>query len=227
MQSNSFQKDLKMSHGTSLIIKQSSINDDLRQRLCNHPFFQTPIYNLDHQDHFIKGSPESEHDLTVLEFLDNEHYNYSNKYVEYWFQKYDNTHTLGLFPHCDYNDAYRSKMQNQSTDWPHRVDRNLITSPITIVVYLEISADMQGGELNISHRTWYEEEFPTSVNINVKQYPFETIFPVQGSVIYFKGSEHYHWVNPVTQGIRKSLIINFWPPEIDKVKNASFESLID
>lgn len=227
MLSNSFRRDLRMYHGTSLIIKQSTISDELRKKLCNHPFFQTPIYNLDHQDTFIKNSPASEYDLAVLEFLNDEGYDHSGKYVEYWFQKYDNTHTLGLFPHCDYNDAYRSKMKDQAPDWPHKVDANLIISPITIVVYLEVSSNMEGGELNISYRTWYEEPYPTALNINITQYPFEKISPVQGSVIYFKGSENYHWVNPVIKGHRKSLIINFWPPEIDKVKNASFESLID
>ena len=207
----------------SLILKQSKINDELRQQLCNHPFFQTPIYSLENQNTFIKDHSRSEYDLAILQFLENQQYDYSNYCVEYWFQKYDNTHTLGLFPHCDYNDVYRNSLGNIPNDWPHKEDLSLVVSPITIVVYLEIPEDMQGGELNISRRTWYEEEFPILAWDSIKQYPFDTITPRQGSVIYFKGSDHYHWVNPVTNGHRKSLIINFWTPNKNGFRNPCFE----
>jgi len=212
-----------MNDETSLILKQSIIEDKLRQQLCNHPFFQTPIYSLENQNTFITTCPKSDYDLAILEFLKNEQYDHSNYYVEYWFQKYDNTHTLGLFPHCDYNDTYRNTLGNIPSDWPHREDSSLVVSPITIVVYLEIPDDMKGGELNISHRTWYEEEFPTLAWDSIKQYPFDTIIPCQSSVIYFKGSDHYHWVNPVTNGHRKSLIINFWSPDTNGFRNSCFE----
>lgn len=205
-----------MYHGISLITKESKIDESIRKQLCDHPFFQTPITNLDNQSTFIKDYAKSEFDSLILQFLDEEQYNYSNNYIEYWFQKYDNTNPLGLFPHCDYNDIYRVKMKDEPEDWPHKLDPNLIVSPITIAVYLEISNDLEGGELNISHRTWYEEQYPISVYNSIKQHPFETIVPTQGSVIYFKGSEHYHWINPVIKGCRKSMLINFWPKDLDQ-----------
>jgi hypothetical protein len=207
----------------SLILKQSTINDNVRHYLSNHPFFQTPIYDLQNQNTFIKDQPKSEYDLAILQFLKDQQYDHSNYCIEYWFQKYDNTHPLGLFPHCDYNDTYRDTLGEIPKDWPHRENPKLIVSPMTIVVYLEISDDIQGGELNISHRTWYEEEFPILAWNHIKEYPFDQILPVQGSVIYFKGSDHYHWVSPVTKGYRKSLIINFWSPELEMFRNPCFE----
>jgi len=199
-----------MSHGISLVTKESNISDELRSILLKHPFFHH-AYRFDLQDTFINGQPKSEYDLAVLEFLQNENVNYSDLLVEYWFQD----GKQGLSPHCDYNFVYRDKMKQESNDWPHRVDRNLIVSPMTLAVYLEISDDMSGGELCISSRTWYEEDEPASVKAEyIMQYPYDTITPTQCQVLYFMGSENYHWVNKVKTGTRKSMLINFWPKEL-------------
>lgn len=199
-----------MSLGISLITKESSISDSLRSTLLKHPFFNNP-YSFKLQDTFINGQPESVYDSAVLQFLDEENIDYSDRLVEYWFQN----NTAGLSAHCDYNFIYREKMTLVGNDWPHRVEKHLIVSPITIAAYLEVSDDMTGGELCISGRTWYEDKEPVSINTDfIKRLPHQTIIPKQGQVIYFKGSDHYHWVNRVITGSRKSMLINFWPKEL-------------
>lgn len=199
-----------MSLGISLITKESSISDSLRLVLLKHPFFSS-AYSFQLQDTFINGQPESEYDSAVLQFLDDEKVDYTDRLVEYWFQN----GVTELSPHCDYNFIYREKMKLEGDDWPHRVDKNLIVSPITIAVYLEVSDDMQGGELCISGRTWYEDREPANISASyIQRLPYQSIIPKQSQVIYFKGSEHYHWVNKVANGSRKSMLINFWPKEL-------------
>lgn len=199
-----------MSLGISLVTKESKISDELRIILLEHPFFHNP-YRFDLQDTFINEQPVSEFDLAVFQFLKDEDFDHSGRIVEYWFQNGKS----GLSPHCDYNFIYRDKMKLAGGDWPHKVDKNLIVSPITIAVYLEVTDDMQGGELCISGRTWYEEKEPTTVSSEyIMRLPRQTIAPKQGQAIYFKGSDHYHWVNKVTNGSRKSMLINFWPKEL-------------
>lgn len=196
--------------GTSLVTKESNIEEHLRLILLNHPFFHT-AYNFKLQDTLIGEQPESEFDLAVFEFLNTEGINYSDKIVEYWFQ---NSPPF-LTPHCDYNFIYREKMKLEGPDWPHRVDKNLIVSPITIAVYLEVSDDLEGGELCISSRTWYEEDEPTANDItHIQEFPYESYKPKQGQVFYFRGSEHYHWIDKIKTGTRKSMLINFWPKEL-------------
>jgi hypothetical protein len=203
-------KDLTMFHGTYLVTKESNISDELRIILLNHPYFHNP-YRFDLQDTFINGQPESEYDLAVFQFLQSENVDYSDRVVEYWFQD----GKQGLSPHCDYNFVYRDKMKFESNDWPHKVDKSLIVSPITLAVYLEVTDDMTGGELCISSRTWYEEDEPAVVKAEyIMQYPYDTITPAQSQVLYFMGSENYHWVNKVKTGARKSMLINFWPKEL-------------
>lgn len=199
-----------MSHGTSLVTKESSINKELRLILLKHPFFHHS-YRFDLQDTFIKGQPESEYDLAVFQFLQSENVDYSDRVVEYWFQD----GKQGLSPHCDYNFIYREKMKLEGDDWPHKVDKNLIVSPITLAVYLEISDDLTGGELCISSRTWHEDPEPANITLDhVLQYPYDSITPTQSQVLYFMGSENYHWVNKVKNGTRKSMLINFWPKKL-------------
>lgn len=199
-----------MCHGTSLVIKEDRISDELRCILLKHPYFHTS-YRFDLQDTFINGQPESEYDLAVLQFLQNENVDYSDRVVEYWFQD----GKQGLSPHCDYNFIYRQKMKFEGYDWPHKADKNLIVSPITLAVYLEISDDLTGGELCISSRTWYEDPEPANITLDhVLQYPYDIVIPTQSQVLYFNGSENYHWVNKVITGSRKSMLINFWPKEL-------------
>ena len=203
-----------MSHGTSLVTKESNISEELRLTLLKHPFFHHS-YRFDLQDTFIEGQPKSEYDSAVFQFLEDEQYDYSDRCIEYWFQSYNSTLATGLTPHCDYNFIYRQKMKLEGDDWPHRVDKNLIVSPMTIAVYLEISDDLTGGELCISSRTWYEDPEPANITLDhVLQFPYDTITPTQSQVLYFMGSENYHWVNKVNTGIRKSMLINFWPKKL-------------
>ena len=205
--------------GTSLVTKESSIAEDKKDLLLAHPYLTSE--NLPHpmmlalQDHFIREKPQSEFDSIVLSLLDDEGFDYTNKCIEYWFQKHDSSMLISLEPHCDYNFIYREKMKLEGDDWPHKVDKSKIVSPITIAVYLEVSPDMKGGELCISHRTWYEDAEPANITGEfVKQFPYDTICPKQSQILYFRGSEHYHWVNPVTCGKRKSMLINFWPTDL-------------
>lgn len=204
-----------MSHGTDLITKTSSLDEELRLKLLEHPYFQATgdaksLFDL--QDHFINETPD-DYDKLVLELLKREQYDYSDSVIEYWFQKH--TPGPGLRAHCDYNFIYRKKMQLEGDDWPHIVNKDHIVSPITIAVYLEMN-DLIGGEIGISHRTWYEDPLPTShlTLSNIKQHPYILYAPRQGSVIYFRGSENYHWIEPIKQGSRKSMLINFWPKEL-------------
>ncbi len=201
-----------MSPGTSLVTKETKVDESIRAVLLQHKFFVSP--NPMTQDTFIKDGPMSEFDQAVLDLLNKEGIDYSNKLVEYWFQSH-NPSTSGLMAHCDYNFIYREKMRLEGTDWPHRVDRNLIVSPITLAVYLEVSSDMEGGELCISQRAWWEDPHPLALSDDeIKSFPYESIIPIEGQILYFKGSEHYHWVNRVTNGTRKSMLINFWPKEL-------------
>lgn len=202
-----------MSPGTSLIIDRSSIDDDLRVVMAEHPHFNIDPRDRDDMSYFI-DEPSNRFDEVVLEFLSRQGYDREGMVVEYWFQNHAPPFS-SLSPHCDYNLIYREKMKLEGDDWPHRVDKRLITSPITIAAYIQID-NLVGGELGISSRTWMEEQFPVSysVQIGIKQYPYELFAPSQGDVVYFKGSHHYHWIEPVRGGVRKSVLINFWPKEL-------------
>lgn len=154
-------------------------------------------------------------DDTVLDILQQEQYDFGDRIVEYWFQSVTSPGP-SLGPHCDYNFIYRQKMKLEGSDWPHRVPKDRIVSPVTIAAYLEVQ-DLQGGELAISHRTWYDESHPDDgrVIMGIKEtYPFETFKPNQGDVVYFRGSEHYHWIQPTQGGRRRSMLINFWPADL-------------
>ena len=204
-----------MSHGTRLVIKETVIDEATRDILLKHPYFHTYPPSFELQDTLIEGQPESVYDSAVFSFLDSIEYDYTDKIVEYWFQSHNAVMNRGLSPHCDYNFIYREKMKLEGDEWPHIVPRDHIVSPITIAVYLEVTEDLEGGELCISHRSWYEEKKPATVDSDyIKTFPFDTIRPIQDRVLFFKGSEQYHWVNPITAGSRKSMLINFWPKEL-------------
>jgi hypothetical protein len=205
-----------MSLGITHILAKSNLNEGLRLALLEHPFFYANPKTFELQRTYILNEPVSEYDRLIFEFLAQEKYDHTGKIVEYWFQQA--TPPEGqLRPHCDYNYEYREKMKLAGDDWPHQVDKNMIVSPITIAAYLYVSDDMQGGELGISTRTWMEEPLPTSSatsELIKSNYPFEFIKPVTGDILYFKGSEHYHWIETVIAGERKSLLLNFWPKEL-------------
>lgn len=217
-----------MSHGNPLILKISNIDENLRSILLDHPYFSnTSSFEL--QDNFIKENPNSKFDQAVIEFLSKENYDYRDMLIEYWFQSHPNNICNGLPPHCDYNFVYREKMKLEGDDWPHKVDKSLIVSPITIIVYLELSNDLIGGELGISSQTWYNEATPVAQSTlnNIKNYPYFLHTPIQDQVLYFKGSENYHWIEPLHAGIRKSMLINFWPVDLDIFRKSYFEQQND
>lgn len=200
-----------MSHGRSLITRKSTIEQDIVDVLVTHPFFQTKRFT--EQDHFIPdGQPTNVYDEAVLRFLDAEGMEYRGKQVEYWFQSQGVGERLAV--HCDYNHQARSAVGFDPSLWKEdRIEKFI--SPITIAAYLEVSDDMEGGELNISSATWEDLGQYTVIDFDrVLEYDYETITPKQQDVLYFHGSMHYHWIGEVTQGSRKSLLINFWPLDL-------------
>jgi len=205
-----------MSLGITHILNRSKVDEDLRQSLLEHPFFTAHPKTFELQRTYILNEPLTDYDRLIFEFLAQENYDHNNKIVEYWFQ-HCTAPTDILYPHCDYNYEYREKTKLAGPDWPHKVDKEMIVSPVTLIVYLYVSDDMDGGELGISTRTWMEEQFPTSSDVFTAikyNHPYELITPKTGDILYFKGSEHYHWIEPITVGERKSLILNFWPKEL-------------
>jgi hypothetical protein len=204
-----------MSLGITHILNTSTVEEEIRQQLVEHPFFNATVKTFELQRSLITDQPTTEYDNAITKILQHEGIDYSDKIIEYWFQ-HCVAPSKALMPHCDYNYEYREKMKLSGDDWPHKVDKHMIVSPITLVVYLYISDDMEGGQLAISSRAWMEEEYPVSGTavMNSKNYPTEMITPKTGDVLHFKGSEHYHWIEPVTVGERRSLLINFWPKEL-------------
>lgn len=206
------------------IIFKSTITDQHRKILLDHPKikFLTKNYNIHFPTYtFIYPDKTKTHfDKTVLNFLSSINIDYSDKIVEYWFQSHDEGSELQ--PHCDHNcilinDYLRRGIVNGK--WLHSLPKEICTSPLTLVTYLEISDDMLGGELLISQRSWVDEEDPLNKSVDyLSNYPFETVNPVQNDVIAFKGSWYYHWIAPIKRGRRKSMIINFWPAELTNLQ---------
>lgn len=186
-----------------------TIDDDIRLQLLTHPFFESETRSFELQQHmFDATSPRNGFDRAVLELLNRERFDYDDKIIEYWFQN-----NPRLDAHCDYNFIYRQRMMLNSPDWPHHVDESLITSPITVAVYLQVE-DLVGGELCISHTPWREVPEAALAPNDIKDRPYDTLVPTQGLIYYFKGSHHYHWVNEIKSGIRRGMLINFWPREL-------------
>ncbi len=202
-----------MSLGTSLITRKSTIDSKLADTILTHPYFASR--NFQEQDHFItNGVAENEYDLAVLQFLSAEGISYDNYKVEYWFQC---QHEGGsLSPHCDYNYAARRTPGFDQHQWIEEGKGHYFLSPYTIAVYLEISSDMEGGELMISRTRWIDvvEDTPGIAPDYITQDNYETFNPKLHDVVYFAGSYHYHWINQVTKGTRKSMLINFWPTDL-------------
>lgn len=210
-----------MSHGTSKVIKRSKIRPQLRDTILTADYFISRPQSgqeADKTNYVEYNNPRNEIDEAVFAFLGEEGYDYSNKLVEYWFQ-YKMT-TENLEPHCDYNHLVRMVGCQNEKGWVHKVPKQLLMSPITIAVYLEIPNDMKGGELCISDKDWFDLEdplkFSTTDLILIKNSSHEKIIPKQDEVLYFEGSRYFHWINTIANSTRKSMLINFWPLELDE-----------
>lgn len=55
-----------------------------------------------------------------------------------------------------------------------------------------------------------QTEFGGSNPISLNEY----YAPTTGDIVLFHGSEHFHWIEPLRKGERKSLLMNFWPKDI-------------
>lgn len=205
-----------MSHGTSKIIKKSVLSEELKAVFLTAPYFETKptTYNLEEYTNFFKwDAPEKPIEHAIIKLLDSEEYNYSNKIIEYWFQhQIKGQH---LVAHCDYNHLIRKGSVIQDSSWIHTVDRDKVMSPITIGCYLKVG-NMIGGELCISDYDWFNEPEPMKIQFDeIKKHPYETYMPHDNDIVYFEGSKYYHWISPVIEGERKSMMINFWPEDIE------------
>lgn len=203
-----------MSHGDSLIIGRSKLKAEYRDIFLSAKFFKEKpsIKNMeDWTTWFDPSKPSDDIQKTIIKFLDEEQYDYSEKVIEYWFQHQTSGQRLG--PHCDYNHRVRS-FQMDSGEWLHTTERGSVMSPITIGCYLE-ATDLVGGEFAICNHTWFDEPTPLilgeDVQKNILSSQIELIRPKQDEVLYFEGSKYYHWIEEVKRGERKSMMINFWP----------------
>ena len=207
-----------MSPGTSKIIKRSVLRDELRDVFLTAPYFDTkPLTNNyeDYTNFFKWNEPKTQIEYSILKLLELEQYDCSDQMIEYWFQ-----HQLpgqALAPHCDYNHIVRSNSFEGGGNWLHSVPKELVMSPITIGCYLQIG-NTTGGELCISEMDWFNLPTPLFLDDNdmqtIRGAPHETFMPRDRDIIYFEGSKHYHWINPVETGERKSMMINFWPLDL-------------
>lgn len=204
-----------MSLGTSKIIKRSRLRPELREVFLQAPFFTRRVisFNLeDYSNFFSWDNPKTEIDRAVIQFLNEEGYNYTGKEIEYWFQH--QTSGMQLPPHCDYNYIIRNEAANRDSSWIHTVERERVMSPVTIACYLNTD-NIEGGELCISDQDWFSIEKPMNVSAeDIKKYPYEVYKPEACDVLYFEGSKYYHWINPVLSGDRKSMLINFWSKDL-------------
>jgi hypothetical protein len=194
-----------------MIISKSRLTQPIRDILLTAKYFSTkPTSATDlssYSNSFVWNSPVSLIEKSIITMLDNEKYNYKNKLIEYWFQH--QIKSQGLEPHCDYNHIIRKESLTQDGSWLHTCKKTDIMSPVTISCYLQTS--MSGGELCISDQTWFDYATPLSVNSNIiKSFPYKMYSPEVDDIFYFNGSKYFHWINPVLEGERKSMQINFW-----------------
>lgn len=206
-----------MSHGTSLITRKETLEEEKRKLLLEHEFFV--LKDIKYQsNHFIRPHVKpTAYEKILLDLLADLGVYYEDKAVEYWFQyqSTDPNHPLrnNLSPHCDFNCIMMEKNQGLSPDWPHHTDPSLILSPITIAIYLDVD-NIEGGELGISRRTWKEFYTPFAAPDHEVKKDCEYYAPTTGDIVFFHGSEHFHWIEPLRKGERKSLLMNFWPKDI-------------
>jgi hypothetical protein len=206
-----------MSLGQSKIIKKSNLKPEWRDVFLTAKFFtQKPVHtgNLEEfTNYFTSTNPTNNVQKYILELLDQEGIDYSNKKIEYWFQH--QVPGQSLPPHCDYNHSIREAMRwNDKDRWLHTVDKTKVMSPVTLACYIEVE-NMVGGDLCISDVDWTTVNDLSGIsNEYLEQYPYEVHTPVLDEVLHFEGSRYYHWITPVRQGSRKSMLINFWPTDL-------------
>ena len=211
-------KDSIMSHGNSKILKKSVLSPELTSIFLTAPYFENKptTYNLeDYTNYFNWNQPKTQIEYAILKLLELEEYDCSNKIIEYWFQ-----HQLpgqSLAPHCDYNHLIRKGHIKQGSSWIHTVEKEHVMSPITIGCYLKIGNTI-GGEFCLSEKDWFDCREPMFIDVQeIKNHPYETYMPCDNDIIYFEGSKYFHWINPVIEGERKSMMINFWPLDFPDV----------
>lgn len=204
-----------MFHGTPLITRESTIDKNICDVLITHPFFTTKVF--EDQNYFISnGVSNNQYDDVLIKFLDDEGMSYKDRMVEYWFQ--GKTTGENLEAHCDYNHHVRSLPHFSPHEWLNTEKEDNFLSPITIAAYIDVSDDLDGGELCISHVSWKDRSPHTHASIDeLISYPYEMHKPVLHRVVYFHGSNNFHWINEVKAGIRKSVLINFWPLDYQDV----------
>lgn len=207
-----------MSHGTSKIIKKSVLSPELRDVFLTAKYFVEKPQGFDlsqYTNYFNPRNPKTQIEYAILKMLDLEEYDPTGKIIEYWFQ-----HQLPgqyLAPHCDYNHMAREKAIENDPRWLFNTDRTHTMSPVTIGCYLKIGNTI-GGELCISDKDWFDDPNPlchTGDQLDaIKSYPYETFMPRDCDIVYFEGSRYFHWINPVIEGERMSMMINFWPKDL-------------
>jgi hypothetical protein len=205
-----------MSHGQSKITKRSVLSAELADVFLTAPYFERKpaTVNLEDYTNFFRwNEPKTQIEYAVLKLLEMERYDCSGKIIEYWFQHQVSGQRLQ--PHCDYNHLIRKGSIMQDSTWLHTVDKSLVMSPITIGCYLKVGNTI-GGELCISDLEWFDCPEPMNVDVEaIKNSPHETFMPRDNDVVYFEGSRYFHWINTVIEGERKSMMINFWPGDME------------
>jgi hypothetical protein len=209
-------KDSTMSHGQSKITKRSVLSPELAKVFLQAPYFETKpqTHNLEDYTNFFRwNEPKTQIEYAILKLLEVEQYDCSGKIIEYWFQHQVNGQRLEA--HCDYNHLIRRGSVYQDSSWLHTVDKSLVMSPVTIGCYLKVGNTI-GGELCISELDWFDNPEPMKVDVEfIKSHPYETFMPRDNDIVYFEGSRYFHWINPVIEGERKSMMINFWPGDME------------
>lgn len=189
-----------------MILRRSSIDKKIIDRLLNDPYFGDG-YGL-YGNLITPSTIQNDTHQAVFDFLDSENYDYHSYIVEYWFQDFDAHVRNELVPHVDFN----LKSWNKYSKEPNNeiLNKNKLVSPITITAYLDITDDIDGGELCITSCDWFDLS-PFDLDLKyIKERPHETYIPKTGDVFYFEGSKYYHWVNEIRAGRRRSIGINFW-----------------
>lgn len=203
-----------MSHGTNLITRESTIDKDICDVLLTHRYFETKEFK--DQTHFINGGlSQNKYDEAILKFLDDQGMPYKDNTVEYWFQ--GQTTGEKLDPHCDFNHHVRGNPEFHPHQWFNTEKESEFQSPITIVAYIEVSDDLVGGELCVSYVSWKDKPQPHATLDELLLSPYEMHTPFLHRVLYFHGSKNFHWIEEVKSGIRKSVLINFWPLDFPDV----------
>ena len=208
-----------MSPGTSKIIKKSVLSEELRDIFLTAPYFDSKPQTRNYEEYtnfFRWDEPRTEIEHSILKLLEIEEYDCFDKKIEYWFQHQLPGQSLG--PHCDYNHTIRSNSFEGGGNWLHSSPKELVMSPITIGCYLKIG-NTTGGELCLSDMDWFDIATPLLLSDDtvqrIKGAPHETFMPRDRDIIYFEGSRYFHWINPVIEGERKSMMINFWPKDMN------------